>query len=423
MRTNRGIILIAAYLVIAVLLILGAAFVGRSISEKNIAQRELESLQAFYLAEAGANYGLNWLRLQSKPPSGTDSFILPSGPVLDVDGGNYTVTIDPDDNNPGTTLKRYKITSLGLTPQATRQVVNEVRLDSYARYNYFTDDEHFRWFGWFRVPVWFITGDHLYGPTQTNSHLHISGDPIFSDLVRTADNFITYMHGGPPNDNPVFEQGIQLGVEPIRMPSNALDLRTAAVQGGLKLTGPTTIVLKNDGTMDVTNSHKGWTNQNMSLPANNALFVEGGDLSISGTLNGQLSAGTNRNVVIPDNLTYNTDPRTNPNSTDMLGLIAERDVVISENAPYNLSVEASIMALGNSFIVENWWQPPAKGTLSTYGGIIQDERGPVGTFNSATNQKASGYTKDYHYDPRLGRTAPPFYPTTGDYISLSWEEE
>lgn len=53
MRDNRGIILVASYLVIAVLLVLGSAFMSRSISENRFAQREKDAIKAFYLAEAG----------------------------------------------------------------------------------------------------------------------------------------------------------------------------------------------------------------------------------------------------------------------------------------------------------------------------------------------------------------------------------
>jgi hypothetical protein len=153
------------------------------------------------------------------------------------------------------------------------------------------------------------------------------------------------------------------------------------------------------------------------------LFINGGDVTVSGTLNGQLSIGTNRNIVIINNVLYNTDPRTTPSSTDTLGLIAERDVIVSTSAPDNLEIDASIMALGDSFTVEEWWEGPAKDTLTVFGGIIQDERGPVGTFDSSTNTKTSGYSKDYQYDSRLMANPPPFYPTTGDYVVISWREQ
>jgi hypothetical protein len=430
-RSKKGIILIASYLVIVILLIYSLIFVNRSISEKNITMRHKNLISIFYLAEAGLDRGLDWLRSQSSPPSGTLAFD-PLGGSQSLGEGIYSVSIDPDDNNPGTTLKRYKIISTATIGDLTKQLINEVRVDSYARYTWFTDTEHFRWYG-YRLPVWFVSGDHLEGPTQTNGHFHINEDPVFAGNVKSSDNFITFFNNGnnidttatsnPPYDVPDFQQGISLGVDQIDMPSKALDLRTAAVHDGLQLTGPTTIVLNSDGTMTVTNSHEKWTDENMALPINGALFVDGGDVNVSGVLNGRLSIGTNRNIVVVNNITYADDPRTHPASDDMLGLIAEKDVVISQNAPYNVEVDASMLALGNSFLVENWWGIPVKGTLTLYGGIIQRERGPVGTFSSSTGQKLSGYSKDYHYDTRLIDSPPPFYPTTGDYISLSWKEQ
>lgn len=428
---ERGVILIASYLVITVLLTFSMVFVNRSVNEKNMATREKNLNAAFYLAEAGLDRGLKWLRDQGSPPSGTVEF-SPLGPRA-LGEGTYDFSIDPDDNNPGNYLKKYKIISTGQVADTSRQLVNEVQTDSYARYSYFTDTEHFRWYGWFRIPVWFVGGDRLEGPTHSNSHLHIKSDPVFTQSVSSSDNFITFFNNGyyintaatsnPPQDVPDFQQGIQLGSGKINMPSKALDLRTAAVQFGLHLTGPTTVVLNSDGTMNVTNSHEGWDNQNMALPVNGALFVTGGDLTVSGILDGHLTMGTNRNIAIADNVTYADDPRTNPSSDDMLGLIAERDVVVSQGAPYNVEIDASVMALDDNFIVENWWVGPPKGTLTVYGGIIQDERGPVGTFSSSTGQRLSGYSKNYIYDSRLVNSPPPFYPTTGDYISLAWKEQ
>ena len=60
------------------------------------------------------------------------------------------------------------------------------------------------------------------------------------------------------------------------------------------------------------------------------------------------------------------------------------------------------------------------GTLKVLGGIIQNARGPVGTFNSSTGEMITGYSKNYTYDPRLASNPPPYYPTTGQYERLSW---
>ncbi|MDD5450065.1 MAG: hypothetical protein PHO42_05660 [Candidatus Omnitrophica bacterium] len=429
---KKGIILISAYAIVAILLfICGVTFIGRSLNEKHIADRHRRGTMALYLAESGLERGLGWLRAQSSPPAGTTAFNPFTG-MQSLGNGTYSVTIDPDDANATSYIKRYLIIATGTVLDATQQLVNEVQVDSFSRYAYFSDTEHFRWFGWFRVPVWFADGDTIEGPVQTNSHFHMKGSPLFIDQVKSVDTFLTFYNNGhnidsaetsnPPLDVPTFEDGVGLGADVIDMPSKALDLRTAAVAGGLHLSGPTSIVLNADGTMNVTNRNKDWTNQNMTLPANGALFVTGGDLTVSGTLNGQLSMGTNRNIVVNNNLTYAADPRVG-NSDDVLGLIAEKDVVISGAAPNNVEVDGSVMALGNSFLVENWWVGPAKGTLTVYGGIIQRERGPVGMAEGNSGQPLSGYRKNYHYDPRFIGTPPPYYPSTGDYISLCWKEQ
>jgi hypothetical protein len=258
------------------------------------------------------------------------------------------------------------------------------------------------------------------------------GDPIFEGEVNSVDDYIRFYNNGnninlsqltnPPYDEPDFQQGVNFGVEPTTMPNQALSLRAAASGSGLWLVGNSTVVLNNNGTMNVTNANKGWNNHNMAIPANGAVFVNNGNLNISGILNGRLTAGSSRDIIIPNNITYADDPRVNPNSDDTLGLIAESDVMISQSAPYNLEIDGCMMALSTSFMLTNWWLGPPKGTLTVYGGIIQDERGPVGTFNGSTGQKVSGYSKNYLYDSRLQGTPPPFMPTTGDYVTLSWEE-
>jgi hypothetical protein len=173
--------------------------------------------------------------------------------------------------------------------------------------------------------------------------------------------------------------------------------------------------------MTVTNSKKKWKKKNMALPANGAIFVNSGTLSVSGTVHGAATIGASGDIFVTDNLTYASDPRTNPSSTDVLGIISESDVVVDADAPNTMEIDGCVMAMGTSFMVQNWSSGSPKGVLTVYGGIIQQERGPVGTFNGSTGQKVSGYSKAYAYDSRLQGTPPPYMPTTGDYITLSWE--
>jgi hypothetical protein len=425
-KVKKGSAIILTLVVIVALLIYAAAFISAGINQSLIVEVSKRQAGSFNLAEAGLDHAIVWLRSQPAPPIGNSTD--PWGASQNLGGGFYTVAItDLGAVGGSATIRRYKVTSTGTLNNVSRILTNYVQVDNYARYLWFTDREVFN-----GSNVWFWTEDNLNGPTHTNGHFNIAGDPVFESEVRSVDDYLRYFNNGnninsseltnSPYDNPDFQQGVDFGAESIDMPSQALSLRSAAANGGIYLRGNTTVVLNSNGTMNVTNSRNKWNNKNMALPANGALFVNAGNLTISGTLNGNLTVGANYDVIIPDSIVYADDPRTIPTSDDTLGIIAESDVVIDDAAPYDLEIDACAMALNTSFMMENWWVGPAKGTLTVYGGIIQDERGPVGTFNGTTGTKVSGYAKNYSYDSRLLSSPPPFMPTTGDYITLSWEE-
>jgi hypothetical protein len=111
----------------------------------------------------------------------------------------------------------------------------------------------------------------------------------------------------------------------------------------------------------------------------------------------------------------------------LLGLVAQNNVTVASSAPYNLEIDGYIVALNSSFTVENYWSG-LKGTLTVFGGITQERRGPVSTFDPSTNQKLSGYTKDYRYDERLENEAPLHFPPARDadnrivYRKVKWSE-
>lgn len=427
LKNKKGSTLILSLVVIVALLMYAAAFISIGINQSLLVDIFKRRTAAFNIAEAGLDHAIVWLRSQSSPPVGDRT--NPWGSVQSLGGGTYSVVIaDLGMVGASTGIRRYKVTSTGIFGNTTRILANYVQVDNYARYLWFTDREVFS-----GSNVWFNTNDTLNGPTHTNGHFNIAGDPVFQSEVRSVDDYLRYYNNGnninstqlsnAPYDEPTFQEGVGFGAETINMPSQALSLRSAAASGGIYLQGNSTVVLNSNGTMNVTNSKKKWNNKNMAIPANGALFVNGGNLTISGTLNGRLTVGASSDVVIPNSIVYADDPRVNSSSDDTMGIISESDIVIDDAAPSNMEIDACAMALNTSFMMENYWVGPAKGTLTVYGGIIQDERGPVGTFNGSTGQKVSGYSKNYSYDSRLLSSPPPFMPTTGDYITLSWEED
>jgi len=425
---SKGSALIAAVLAAAVLLIFLQILMTMGISQRLTADRFNRRLKAFYIAEAGLGRTISWLRLQAVPPVGNTS--NPWGGVVSLNNGTYSVAIQDLGivGGNGSAVRRYRAVSNGTFGGVSRRIAKYFQVDNFARYIWFTNIEMFS-----GNNVWFWTPDRLNGPTHTNGRFNIYGNPTFVAEAESVDNVIQFYNNSRPVnltalnttfDHPDFQGGMTFGAPVSTMPTQIGTLRAAAGNpGGLLLNGTSTVTLLNNGTMNVTNSARGWTNYNTPVPANSALFVANGTLTISGTLNGTLTAGSNRDIIIPNNITYADDPRINATSNDVLGIISESDVVIDDAGPDNLEIDGCIMAMSTSFLLENWDTVSPKGTLTVYGGIIQRQRGPVGTFNGATGVKRSGYDKNYSYDSRMLNSPPAYMPNTGGYVALAWEED
>ncbi len=137
-----------------------------------------------------------------------------------------------------------------------------------------------------------------------------------------------------------------------------------------------------------------------------------------------------KDITLTGSLYYHTKPDKTKDASDTsnlaagtMGLVAE-STIISTACPTNMRLDAVTLSGGQnttsgSFYAQSY-NSRSIGTLSLLGGIIQKDRGPVGTFNSGTGQTTSGYVKNYVYDPRLAACPPPFFPTTGQYERLSW---
>ncbi len=431
MRRRRGSILVMSYLVVAFLMAWGSAIAVRSFAEQRAAGRTARLLTAFQAAESGFDDALNWLRTQPAPPGGVNAFD-PLGGAQAVGDGSYTVTIDPDDDNPTSFVDRYAFTVVSTVPSdaaIARQVSGIIQTESFARYAYFTSLEQTATGG----KLWFIGTDHIRGPLHTNDQLSIAGSPVFDGEVKSAASTINYRNPPPSGgNNPQFNGGLTLDASTVTMPTSLAQLRVAASSGGQWYAGNTTIAFSTSASSCsplsppcelVTNAANGWVNQPRPLPTNGAVFVNGGNATVSGTVDGNISVGASADVVVKSSVYCADNPETNTASDDFVGLLAERNVVVSQSAPYNLDVQASVMALGESFTVQNYWVGPAKGTLKIYGGIIQKRRGPIGTFSGSSGAKLSGYSKDYWYDSRLQSASPPYFPTTGVYQTVIWQDD
>jgi len=93
-RDERGIALVIALLVSALLLLLGGHFLTASMTEKTIAANDVNTARAFYLAEAGVQHAKKSLEPLdlSAVLNGTQS-VFAGGNAANLGGGTYTVQV------------------------------------------------------------------------------------------------------------------------------------------------------------------------------------------------------------------------------------------------------------------------------------------------------------------------------------------
>ena len=154
------------------------------------------------------------------------------------------------------------------------------------------------------------------------------------------------------------------------------------------------------------------------------IYAEGMDVRLKGTVQGQYTVASEGNVYLDDNIVYKTDPITNPNSTDLLGIVAQNNVWITNNSANNndgINIDAAIYCQTGGFGAEDYDTRPFSHYINLIGGITQNQRQAVGTFSSTKN---TGFYKRYKYDQRLwDKLAPPSFPSTQKFLILSWLEE
>ncbi|MFN4223604.1 MAG: hypothetical protein ACK4E1_02170, partial [Fervidobacterium nodosum] len=128
--------------------------------------------------------------------------------------------------------------------------------------------------------------------------------------------------------------------------------------------------------------------------------------------------GNNGDVVTTNKLNQIKDFVTS-SETSALNIVAINDVVIT-NRLNNMKLFSSIFAFDGSFRVEGYNSGNPTGQLFVFGSIMQNVRGPVGTFNPFTGQTLTGYYKTYSYDPRIitGAYQPYGTPTKSETIRL-----
>lgn len=282
--------------------------------------------------------------------------------------------------------------------------------------------------------IWWVNQDTVWGPFHTQDRLRAFRKPSFYGKASSKQAIQYYT--SQTLDAPFFHGGYEQGVD-LPMPVDGVTSLKAPAQAGGKyfngnIAGQSTIYMTFNGDYLYYRYNTTSPFDTLYLPTaapNGLIFVENGTVRMQGTISGAYTvacsgtSGTRGTIYLDDDVKYKNDPRTDPTSIDMLGIVAQKQVLITDNTPNrnDIIIQASIYAQDIGFGADNWSGRPPSGNIHLLGGIIQNTRQAVGQFNSS-GVIVNGFAKQYRYDDRFLVASPPFFPGTGGFEIVSWYE-
>lgn len=371
------------------------------------------------IAVSAVNMAANEIFLDKNWSLGYNNKDYQNGKIFLNVSSFYDASISPVD-----TFKL--VTSLGIFNHDTSLVKIVLGPSSFSKFAYYSVSEGGK--------IYWIKKDTVWGPFHTQGDLLASHHPSFMGKASLKGK-IKY-ETNKATDAPIFHQGYDPGVD-LPMPVNGVSgLKAPSKDGGFyfngNLVGKSTIYMEFQGNnLLYKYTSAGPYIDTLYLPTdvpNGVIYVDNGTVRLKGTIKGAYtigvsgSIGTRGSVYLDDDIVYQNNPKTNPMSTDMLGIVAQNKVLITDNAANNsdININASIYVQDGGFGAENYNVRAVSGNINLLGGIQQNTRLPVGTFSGTT--VTHGFAKQYRYDDRFMVISPPFYPGTGGFEILSWYE-
>ena len=397
--------------------------------------------QVHDIAVSGANVGTNYL---------LGAGVLPPNFGVDFFGGHDSVLYLQ--NIPRTewvTVRSVAWTaSLDQNGLPYRDTVDaEFKHVQFAKYSWFTENEVDGYMApdgtngpYYGSDDWKITGDSVWGPAHTNGTFNLDGTPYFDALVTSG-----HAPNLGPSGHPVFNVGINYPVNQSR-PSTAMlqaNLTSAATLGGgyfdqSGTPNDVSLTFMNDRVRVQIPPGGGVRDTTMylsTLASNGVIVVRSADIHMRGTYQGDYTvaaftgtAANKGNVWIDGDVVAATNPVTNPASTDMLGIVAERMAYITQDltrtSSSTINVQAAVYCQRGELTAQNFWNIPVSGRVSLFGGVTQNTAGSLGL--SAAGPPItllSGFSYSIRNDPRFVTKQPPFFPASPSYELVSWWEK
>ncbi|MEA2449341.1 MAG: hypothetical protein QOG63_1273 [Thermoleophilaceae bacterium] len=300
----------------------------------------------------------------------------------------------------------------------------------------------------------FAGSDVVKGPFHTNDNFLACGSPTFgrnsSDLIEESDP-AGFAGGCGTTPTPNFLGTYSKGTPTLQMPTTNASLKDVALPA-YKFSGQTRIIL-GGSTMQVWNTAAGMSGTTVNFPSNGVVYVDGtcsniydivqdyndptcnGDVYVKGNYTKSLTIAAKRDVIALGDITRTGNvvlgligdgfvrvyhpvlPKTRTTETctgTNLNTSGANSAPFGIASPSNVRIDAAIMSVQHSFIVDNYYCGGTLGTLTINGAIAQTFRGPVGTGGATIS---TGYVKNYNYDDRFRVVNPPYFL---DPVNSAW---
>ena len=482
---RKGSALVVALITAVVLSILvGALFMLFKANVASY-EWQKEDLQAMYTAEAGTRLATFMiLDGTTVPQDTTTQFLPPSGNTwFDLPGenlGETLVYVDPHhDNGQITSANAYGVRALG------RIVANEdaytygmetlIMPENFARFSCFQN------LGF--QTGYYSDGYRFDGPFHSNGSINIFSenmtslnDPYFYSLSiarRTGGDGYYYGQsaaGGVLTTSPKIGnleiqpyQRMLMGPPYFDMHADSIPYGptevnwqaayNAAVSGGLYFDASSTLGELADGsrisishdTLRILQSNGGpisvyacdslvnpvvWID---NAPTDRIFIRQYRPLMPNDGLDIPLTIGMNGDLYCSGNCEYSNTNIMDPNNNDMLGLITVHgDIIIANDESYSgdpewtngfqiltdgsFNFDAVFMALDGDIHAEDYHHPDSLArSFEILGGYIAQNEGPTST-------SSSGFEIVITYDTRLMTKNPPYFPSTGQWNTVFWED-
>jgi hypothetical protein len=421
-------------------------------------QRQIAYNQTLAVAEAGANY-YRW-HLAHAPTDYTDGTGHP-GPYVhdykDPEGnvvGKFSLTVAPPE--PGYSQVTITSTAWMLNyPSLKRTVKVEYGIPSLARYSFLHN-----------ANVWFGQGLTVHGRVMSNGGIRQDGvnDSVIQSLQQTYTCGLETGCNTPATKPGVWGSGgptelWQYPVDRINFDAINVDfatMKTAAISSGTHY-DPSAyqgyhVVFVNDGTAKIyevrtTSTVRGYDDgtcdtlnqviatENLLTTVNitdhKVLFFED-TVWVEGVVKGDA-------VVIAARFpfdTYNEDMWIKGNIAyiakddhNHLGLMAQRNIYFAKDIPSQFEIDAAMLAKGGKIMRHNYgyagcqtYAEAVRQKLTIYGSVISSLKS-YWNWGTSPSQQSGFTTRNVTYDASLYLEPPPYFPVSGDYEVIRWEEE